>query len=146
MINGLTVDPEGYYVTYLDAQQRIEELEAECEKLHLMWENASHGQALNVHKIVELEQLLACEKTALDDEKAEHELTRAENHRLRKSLIEIREARGIFETNGLRRIARDALLEASQRVVDRMRGSGGINPDAADALNKLERVIENVQE
>lgn len=32
-----------------------------------------------------------------------------ENLRLRRALIEIREARGIFEPNGLRRIAREAL-------------------------------------
>ena len=30
-----------------------------------------------------------------------------------------------------------ALREAAQIVVDRMRGSGGINPDAADALLEL---------
>jgi len=35
-------------------------------------------------RIAELEQLLACEKTALEDEKAEHALTRAENQRLRE--------------------------------------------------------------
>lgn len=33
----------------------------------------------------------------------------AENQRLREALIEIREDRDIFETNRLRRIARDAL-------------------------------------
>jgi|GEM_PF-5717403 len=36
-------------------------------------------------RIVELEQLLACEKTALEDEKAAHALTRAENQRLREA-------------------------------------------------------------
>ena len=37
-------------------------------------------------RIAELEQLLACEKNALDDEKAEHALTRAKNQRLRDAL------------------------------------------------------------
>lgn len=35
-----------------------------------------------------------------------------------------------------------SLREAAQTVVDRMRGSGGINPDAADALLKLAALLK----
>ena len=35
-----------------------------------------------------------------------------------------------------------ALREASQTVVNKLRGSGGINPDAADALLKLAALLE----
>ena len=36
----------------------IERLREENKKLELMWENASHGQALGVHHIVELQEAL----------------------------------------------------------------------------------------
>ena len=70
-------------------------------------------------RIADLEQLLACEKTALDDEKAEHALTGAENQRLREIVDEQREA--VIKTdadNDDLRAENQRLLEAAQAACD----------------------------
>ena len=67
-----------------------------------------------LHDRAKLKQLLACEKTALDDEKAEHALTRAENQRLREAAeavcISVRESGGSLSVVGTEALEELAVL------------------------------------